>query len=106
MAVTLDRTCASRRLNIDIAEDNTGIDPHRGDVGDMDGVLAASEPMRRVMNDGRRRDLHLRREQVVSGTQAAGAEDISCREGPSFSPEDDEQDDGNCCGDKRGDKRW
>lgn len=103
MAVTLYGAGTPGRLNIDIAEHEAGIDPNRGDVGDMDGMLAAAEPVRRVVDDGGWRDLHLGRKQPVAGTQAARAEDMACRERPSFSPDDEEQPNRDCRDDQRRD---
>ena len=105
MAVTLYRTGTARRLNIDIAEHDAGIDPHRGDVGDMDGMLAAAEPVRRVMDDGGWGDLDLRRKQVVPRAQAARAEDMARREWPSFAPDDEEEQDRDSRDNQRRDHR-
>ena len=67
----------------------------------MDRVLAAPDEARRVLDDGRRRDLDLRRKEMVSGAQAAGSKDVSWRERTSFSPDEhhpdnDDGDDGKC----------
>lgn len=89
MAVAFHRAGAPGRLNIDIAEDDTCIDPDRGHVGNMDGVLVPAEPVRRVMNDRGGRDLDLRWEQMVAGAEAAGPKHVTGRERPPFSPDDE-----------------
>ena len=72
----------------------------------MDGVLAASEPVRGVVNDGGRRDLDLGWKQTVAGAQPARAEDMPRRERASSSPDDKEQGNRDCRdNDRRDDRR-
>ena len=72
----------------------------------MNGMFAAAEPVRRVMDDGGRRDLHLRRKEAVAGAQAARPEDMARYKRPSFSPDDEEQDDGDRDGEQGRDHPW
>src|SRR4029079_8623764 len=90
--VALHRAGTPGGFNIDIPEDHPPVDADRGNVGDVDRVLAAADQARRVMDDGGRRDLDLRGKEVVSGTQSAGAEDVPRRERLSLSPDDYDQD--------------
>ena len=92
MAVALHRTRATGRLNIHIAEEESGINAHRGDMRHVNRVFTPSDEMRRVMNDGRRRDVHLCGKQTVSRAEATRAEDMALGERPSFSPDDQHQD--------------
>src|SRR5580765_1050000 len=72
----------------------------------MNGMFAAAEPLRCVMDDGGRRDLHLRRKEAVAGAQAARPEDMARCKRPSFSPDDDEQEAGDRDGDQGSDHPW
>ena len=56
---------------------------------DVDRMLRAPEPARRVVDDGRGRDLDLRGEEVIARTQAAGSEDMPGSERAAPSPDED-----------------
>jgi len=84
VAMALDGTRAAGSLDIDIAEQHSGIHTHRGDVRDMDRMLGSANPTRCVMNDGGRRDLHLGGKQTVPGTQPTGAENMPGVKGRPF----------------------
>ena len=102
VAVTFHRARTTGRLNIDITEDNAGIDAHRGDVGNMDGMFAPAEQLRPVLNDGTGRDLDLSGKEVIAGAETARPEDVTGRERTPFSPDDkrndqDDRDNGERC---------
>lgn len=102
VAVTFHGARTTGRLNIDITEDNAGIDPYRGDVGNMDGMFAPAEQLRAVLNEGAGRDLDLGGKDVIAGTETARPEDVPGRERTPFSPDhkskdEDDRDDGERC---------
>ena len=91
MTVTFHRAGASGRLNIDIAEHNARVHTDRRHMGDVDRVFGPAEPVRGVVDDRRRGDLNLGREQVVAGAETARAEHLPRRKRPPFSPDDQQQ---------------
>lgn len=90
--MTFHRAGASRRLNIDIAEHNARVHADRRHVGDVDRMLDPAEPVRGVVDDGRRGDLDLGGEQVITRAETAGAKDVAGREGAPSAPDDQQQD--------------
>ena len=102
--MTLHGARTTRRLNIDIAEDNARFDPHRGHVSNMNGMLDSTEPVRPVLNNRGRRDLDLRWKQMIAGAEAARPKYVTDGERAPFSPDDESQDrHDRCCG-ERGNK--
>ena len=73
------RDRAAARLDHDVREEQIRFDQHRRDVRHVDRLLTSSEPPRRVVHHARRRDRHLRGEQMIAPAPAAGSEHVLTR---------------------------
>ena len=82
-------------LDEDVREHEVRVDANRGDVREVDRLLALAHPLGGVVHDAVRRDQDLGGKEAVAAAEAAGAEHVALRRSaaPSVDPEADERHD-------------
>ena len=78
-------------LDQQVRQQHAGVNLHRGDVRQMDGLFRLADPLGSELHDRPRRYEHLRQQQVVAGAEATCPEYGAFSKGSAFDPRDDAQ---------------